>query len=197
MRAGADTSMLPWSELTPRQSETKCPANPQKPANCRHCALKSRRTKRAAHRNCDEPSAPHAEIITYRTTHTLEAQATKKRFLSKLSSLHLQTACPTSWWEKPAHGTTGKTKNQNRALRTYRTYQPHALARLERSCTGGKSSQSQNTELPMQEREPWVDDNGTSVADNLRKISRCVGSEKFFSTVVSYEKYNFRLFQCV
>ena len=25
----------------------------------------------------------------------------------------------------------------------------------------------------------------------------CVGSEKFFSTVVSYEKYNFRLFHCV
>ena len=43
-----------------------------------------------------------------------------------------------------------------------------------------------------------MDDNRASAADNLRKISpSCVGGEKFFSTVVSYEKYNFRLFHCV
>ena len=46
----------------------------------------------------------------------------------------------------------------------------------------------------MQVREPRMDDNRASAADNLRKISpSCVGSEKFFSTVVSYEKFNFRL----
>ena len=50
----------------------------------------------------------------------------------------------------------------------------------------------------MQVREPRMDDNRASAADNLRKISpSCVGSEKFFSTVVSYEKFNFRLFHCV
>ena len=43
-----------------------------------------------------------------------------------------------------------------------------------------------------------MDNNRASAAHNLRKISpSCVGSEKFFSTVVSYEKYNFRLFHCV
>ena len=41
----------------------------------------------------------------------------------------------------------------------------------------------------MKVREPRMDDNRTGVADNLRKISpSCVGSEKFFSTVVSYKK---------
>ena len=90
----------------------------------------------------------------------------------------------------------GKTKNQNRPLRTYRTYPPHA--KLERGWAGGRSSQSQNVELSMQVREPWMDNNRASAADNLRKISlSCVSSEKFFSTVVSYEKYNFRLFHCV
>ena len=94
----------------------------------------------------------------------------------------------------------GKTKNQNRPLRTYHTYQPDV--RLERVWAGGKSSQSQNAQLSMQVREPRMDDNRASMADNLRKISpSCVGvgSEKFFSTVVSHEKYiyNFRLFHCV
>ena len=43
-----------------------------------------------------------------------------------------------------------------------------------------------------------MDDNRASAADNFRKNSpSCVGSEKFFSTVVSYEKFNFRLFHCV
>ena len=50
----------------------------------------------------------------------------------------------------------------------------------------------------MQVKEPRMDDNRASAADNFRKISpSCVGSEKFFSTVVSYEKFNFRLFHCV
>ena len=90
----------------------------------------------------------------------------------------------------------GKTKNQNRPLRTYCTNPPDA--RLERGWAGGKSSQSQNAELSMQVREPRMDDSYADAADNLRKISSsCVGSENFFSTVVSYEKYNFRLFHCV
>ena len=161
--------------------------------------LKSRRTDRAAHRSRDEPSALRTEIATNRTTPPppplKEARGTKKRYLSKLSSLHLQPACPTSWWEKPAHATR-KNQNQNRPLRTYHTYQPDA--KLERGWAGGKSSQSQNAELSMQVREPRMDDNRASAADNLRKISpSCVGSEKFFSTVVSYEKFNFRLFHCV
>ena len=38
----------------------------------------------------------------------------------------------------------------------------------------------------MQVREPRMDDNRASAADNLRKISpSSVGSEKFFSTLVS------------
>ena len=83
-----------------------------------------------------------------------------------------------------------KTKNQNRPLRTYRTYPPDA--RLERGLVGGKSSQSQNAELSKQVREPRMGDNRTSAAENLRKISlSCVGSKKFFSTVVSYEKNKF------
>ena len=43
-----------------------------------------------------------------------------------------------------------------------------------------------------------MDDNRASAADNIRKISpSCVGSDKLFYTVVSYEKYDFRLFHCV
>ena len=43
-----------------------------------------------------------------------------------------------------------------------------------------------------------MDDNRASVADDLTKISPgCVGNEKLFSTVVPYEKSNFRLFHCV
>ena len=72
----------------------------------------------------------------------------------------------------------GKTKNQNRPLRTYRTYPPDA--RLERGWAGGKRSQSQNAELSMQVREPRMDDNRASAADNHRKLfPSCVGSEKF------------------
>ena len=82
-RSRNDTSMFPRSKPTARQSETKRPATPQKPANHGCCALKrthrtrcapkSRRTESAAHRNRDEPSAPRAEITTNRTTHPLEA----------------------------------------------------------------------------------------------------------------------------
>ena len=43
-----------------------------------------------------------------------------------------------------------------------------------------KKFQSQNAGLSMQVREPWMDDNSASVADNLRKVSpSCVGREKF------------------
>ena len=189
--------MFPWSELTARQRERNVlPTfrNLRTQALCAEietnrprCTLKSRRTERAAHRNHDESHYPPPP--------QKEARGTKKRYLSKLSSLHLQPACPTSWWEKPAHATR-KNQNQNRPLRTYRTYQPDA--KLERGWAGGKSSQSQNAELSMQVREPRMDDNRASAADNLRKISpSCVESEKFFSTVVSYEKFNFRLFHCV
>ena len=63
---------------------------------------------------------------------------------------------------------------------------------------GRESSQSQKAELSMQVREPRMNDNRASAADNVRKISpSCVGDEKFFSTVVLYEKHNFRLFHCV
>ena len=60
---------------------------------------------------------------------------------------------------------------------------PYLPTRCEaRTGLGGwKSSQSQNAELSMQVREPRMDDNRASAADNLRKISpSCVGSEKFF-----------------
>ena len=63
---------------------------------------------------------------------------------------------------------------------------------------GGKSSQSQNAELSMQVREPRMDDNRASAADNLRKFLQAAWAVRnFFSTVVSYEKFNFRLFHCV
>ena len=60
---------------------------------------------------------------------------------------------------------------------------PYLPTRCEaRTGLGGwESSQSQNAELSMQVREPRMDDNRASAADNLRKISpSCVGSEKFF-----------------
>ena len=53
----------------------------------------------ALRRERDEPHYP-----------PLEDRGTKKSYLSNLSSLHLEPACPTSWWEKPAHATR---KNQN------------------------------------------------------------------------------------
>ena len=104
--------MFPWSEPTARQSETKHPANSQKPANRRRCTLKSRRTESAVQRNRDEPSALRAKITTNRTTYPLETRGTKKYYLSKLNSLHLQPACPTSWWEKPAHATRKNQKSK-------------------------------------------------------------------------------------
>ena len=49
-------------------------------------------------------------------------------------------------------------------------------------CGNAKTPQSQNAELPMQVREPRMDDNCASAADNLRKISpSCLGSEKYSS----------------
>ena len=80
----------------------------------------------------------------------------------------------------------GKTKNQNRPLRTYRTYPPDA--RLERGCAGGKSSQSQNAELSMQVREPWMDNNRASAADNLRKFLRVASAVRNFSPLLSHTK---------
>ena len=50
----------------------------------------------------------------------------------------------------------------------------------------------------MQVREPRMDDNRASAADNLRKFLLAAWAVRnFFSTVVSYEKFNFRLFHCV
>ena len=76
-------------------------------------------------------------------THPLEAWGTKKRYLSKLSSLDLQPVCPSSRWKKTCTYNQ-ETKNQNRPLRTYCTYPPDA--RLERGWAGRirKRSQSQN-----------------------------------------------------
>ena len=77
---------------------------------------------------------------------------------------------------------------------------PEECGSLLRQCqnTQKKSSQNQNAELSTQVRERRMNDHRASAADNLRKNSRsCVGSEKFFFTVVSYEKYNLHLFHCV
>ena len=50
----------------------------------------------------------------------------------------------------------------------------------------------------MQVREPRMDDNRASAADNLSKFLLAAWAVRnFFSTVVSYEKFNFRLFHCV
>ena len=64
-------------------------------------------------------------------------------------------------------------------------------------CGNGKTEPKRRTSHAG-ERTTNTDDNRAGSADNLIKNSpSCVGSEKFFSTVVSYEKYNFRLFHCV
>ena len=80
----------------------------------------------------------------------------------------------------------GKTKNQNRPLRTYRTYPPDA--RRERGWAGGKRSQSQNAELSMQVREPRMDNNRASAADNLRKFLRAASAVRNFSPLLSRTK---------
>ena len=96
------------------------------------CPLKSR-----------QPNALRTEIATYRarcrpnddgTAHPLETRATKMSYLVKLSSLHLEPACPPSWW-KNLRMQPGKTKKQNKRLRTYHTYPPDAT--LEQGCMGG------------------------------------------------------------
>ena len=79
---------VPLKQTHCEPKRNKRPAKPQKPANRRRCGLKSRRTERAAHRNRDKPSAPRTEITTNRTAHPSEAWGTKRRYLSKLSSLH-------------------------------------------------------------------------------------------------------------
>ena len=190
-RSRNDTSMFPWNESTARQIETRRPANPQKPANHTRCALKSRRTERAAHWNRDEPRTLRTEIKANRTCCALKSRRTERaahRYRDKphyppLRGPGHKKALPiailaelfTAGVSYQLMGKTctsnhaGKTKNQIRPLQTYRTYPPDA--RLEWGWAGGKSSQSQNTELSMQVREPRMDDNCAGPADNLRKFS--------------------------
>ena len=93
-----------------------------------------------------------AESETNRTTYPLETRGTKKSYLSNLSSLHLQLACPTSWWEKPAHATR-KNQNQNRPLLTER---PIPGATPEREGRVGKLFQGKKELGPCRwENHEW------------------------------------------
>ena len=75
----------------------------------------------------------------------------KKSYLSNLSSLHLQLACPTSWWEKPAHATR-KNQNQNRSLLAERPILTGRDAWTGR--VGGKNAKREKGAWTMQVREP-------------------------------------------
>ena len=102
------------------------------------------------------------------TTYPLETRGTKKSYLSNLSSLHLQLACPTSWWEKPAHATR-KSQNQNRPLLTERPILTGRDAWMGR--VGGKNVPREKGAWTMQVREPRMAENRASaVIDSSEKF---------------------------
>ena len=72
----------------------------------------------------------------------LEARGTKKSYLTNLSSLHLQPACPTSWWEKPAHATRKNQKSKqtsaNRTNNTHRAQRMNGEGRVGKMFQGKK-----------------------------------------------------------
>ena len=104
MRAGAETTLACSPEANSLRAKAKRNVLPTlRNLWTAGAARWNRDEPNALRTDRDEPSALRAEIMTNRTTHPLEARGTKKRYLSKLSSLHLQPACPTSWWEDPAH----------------------------------------------------------------------------------------------
>ena len=122
----------PCTEMkrTAHRNETRCaPEWNALRTGMKHTAHPRKATswKRAAHgkqnarptlRNPRTERSAESEMS--RTTYPLEARGTKESYLTNLSSLHLQPARPTSWWEKPAHATR-KNQNQNRPLLTERT----------------------------------------------------------------------------
>ena len=134
-------------ERTAHRNETRCaPEWNTLPALVKPQAETRRawKTKRAA--NLAKPPNNRTrctESETNRTTYPLETRGTKKSYLSNLSSLHLQLACPTSWWEKPAHATRKNQKSKqasaNRTTNTHRTRHLNGKGGWEK-CSKGKRS---------------------------------------------------------
>ena len=149
------TLVKPQAE-TRRAWKTKRAANLAKPPNRTRCAESETNRTRCA------------ESETNRTTYPLETRGTKMSYLSNLSSLHLQLACPTSWWEKPAHATR-KNQNQNRPLLTERPILTGRDAWTGR--VGGKNAPREKGAWTMQVREPRMAENRASaVIDSSEKF---------------------------
>ena len=124
------TLVKPQAE-TRRAWKTKRAANLAKPPNRTRCAESETNRTRCA------------ESEMNRTTYPLETRGTKKSYLSNLSSLHLQLACPTSWWEKPAHATRKNQKSKqasaNWTTNTHRARRLNGKGGWEK-CSKGKRS---------------------------------------------------------
>ena len=149
------TLVKPQAEAR-RAWKTKRAANLAKPPNRTRCAESETNRTRCA------------ESETNRTTYPLETRGTKKSYLSNLSSLHLQLACPTSWWEKPAHATR-KNQNQNRPLLTERPILTGRDTWTGR--VGGKNAPREKGAWTMQVREPRMAENRASaVIDSSEKF---------------------------
>ena len=134
-------------------------ANPLRAKSNVLLTIRNLRTARALHWNRNEPKGAAHQNLDEPYYPPLRGAGHKKSYLPKLSSLHLQPACPTSWWEKPAYATRKNQKSKQSS--TNLPYLPTRYQAWTGTGRAGKSSQSQNAELSdgMQMTEPRMDYN--------------------------------------